>query len=201
MSDHAALLAALEAAPDDDGAWLVYADYAEEHNFPFAAALREAVARRAWCRCRDTLARSLSRRQRRLLACDCVERLLPLFESRYPDDRRPRELVEVLRQYATGKRVAAARAAVARACRVATADTIRNADRFQIANAVAYIAYGAPERPTSTCRGAALAAVAGAFGRQVFHTPAAEFASEWSEALQAECRWQLARLLARRAGV
>lgn len=39
----------------------------------------------------------------RLFACDCAERVLPLFESERPEDRRPREAIEVARAFARGE--------------------------------------------------------------------------------------------------
>ena len=38
----------------------------------------------------------------RALACDFAEHVLPLFEAEYPDDDRPRRLVEATRQWAAG---------------------------------------------------------------------------------------------------
>jgi hypothetical protein len=42
-------------------------------------------------------------RTARIFACDCAERVLPLFEKRYPNDRRPRTAIEVARKFADGK--------------------------------------------------------------------------------------------------
>jgi len=39
----------------------------------------------------------------RLFACDCAEHVLPLFEKEYPGDKRPRQAIEVARQYAKGE--------------------------------------------------------------------------------------------------
>ena len=54
-------------------------------------------------------------RTARLFACDCAERVLPVYEKEYPDDKRPREAIETARRYAEGeatkKELAAARAA------------------------------------------------------------------------------------------
>ena len=51
----------------------------------------------------------------RLFACDCAERVLPIYEKDYPKDKRPRQAIEVARRYAEGKasdsELAAARAA------------------------------------------------------------------------------------------
>jgi len=54
-------------------------------------------------------------RTARLFACDCAERVLPLFEGEHPADTRPREAIETARRYANGeatvKELAAARVA------------------------------------------------------------------------------------------
>ena len=42
-------------------------------------------------------------RTARLFACDCAERVLPIFENYYPKDNRPRKAIEVARQFADGK--------------------------------------------------------------------------------------------------
>ena len=39
----------------------------------------------------------------RLLACDYAERVLPIFEKRYPDDKRPRQAIETSRRFAIGE--------------------------------------------------------------------------------------------------
>ncbi len=47
-----------------------------------------------------------------LEAADCAERVLPLFESRFPNDDRPRRAIEAARAWARGEiRVGAARSA------------------------------------------------------------------------------------------
>jgi hypothetical protein len=42
-------------------------------------------------------------RTARLFAADCAERVLPIFEARYPDDDRPRKAIETARKYARGE--------------------------------------------------------------------------------------------------
>lgn len=42
----------------------------------------------------------------RLFACDCAERVLPIFESICPDDDRPRQAIETVRRYAVGEATA-----------------------------------------------------------------------------------------------
>ena len=61
----------------------------------------------------------------RLFACDCAERVLPLFEKEYPDDKRSRLVIETSRRFANGKatqeELTAARAAARDASRTAWA--------------------------------------------------------------------------------
>jgi hypothetical protein len=42
-------------------------------------------------------------RTARLFACDCAERVLPLFGSRRPDDSRPRAAIAIARSFANGE--------------------------------------------------------------------------------------------------
>jgi uncharacterized protein (TIGR02996 family) len=99
MTDHDAFLAALEANSGDDFAWLVYADWLEEQGEGLAGVLRGAIESGLWTHWtwRQDLFRPLDQRRLQLLACDCVERVLPFFERLYPDDRRFREFLEALR--------------------------------------------------------------------------------------------------------
>lgn len=39
----------------------------------------------------------------RLFACDCAESVLHIYEKEFPDDKRPREAIEVARRFAIGK--------------------------------------------------------------------------------------------------
>lgn len=42
-------------------------------------------------------------RTARLFACDCAEHVLPIYENKYPGDKRPRQSIEVSRRYANGE--------------------------------------------------------------------------------------------------
>ena len=59
----------------------------------------------------------------RLFACDCAERVLPLFEKERPGDERPRKAIDTARAYVAGaatvEQLAAARAAAWAAARAA----------------------------------------------------------------------------------
>lgn len=46
------------------------------------------------------LAGKMNPRQRRLFACDCAEHVLWVFEKHNPNDKRPRDLIEILRRFA-----------------------------------------------------------------------------------------------------
>ena len=61
-------------------------------------------------------------RELRLFACDCAERVLPLFERERPDDARPRMAIEIARRYANGKAVSEETAAAGDAARAAAGD-------------------------------------------------------------------------------
>ena len=37
-----------------------------------------------------------------LFACDCAERVLPIFEASFPDDKRPRDAINTARRYIAG---------------------------------------------------------------------------------------------------
>ena len=62
----------------------------------------------------------------RLFACDCAERVLPIYEKKHFDDKRPRKAILAARKYANGKinkrELAAARAAAGDAARDAAWD-------------------------------------------------------------------------------
>ncbi len=59
----------------------------------------------------------------RLLACDYAERVLPIFEKKYPRDNRLRQAIDISRKYANGEatsgELAAARDAAGAAVRAA----------------------------------------------------------------------------------
>jgi hypothetical protein len=63
----------------------------------------------------------------RLFACDCAERVLPIYEKDYPDDKRPRHAVETARLYAEGKATQKARAAAGAAAGDAAGSAARDA--------------------------------------------------------------------------
>ena len=60
-------------------------------------------------------------REIRLLACDYTERVLPLFEKEFPEDRRPRRAIEVTRLFADGQATKDELGAAAKAAKAAVA--------------------------------------------------------------------------------
>ena len=103
------------------------------------AALGIPATDRAWA-----LVRLISVRMRVAWSCDCAERVLPIWERRYPNDRRPHEAIRVARAWIRGEatilevRAAAAAAYAAAAAAYAAAD-----DAYAAADASAYAAYAA----------------------------------------------------------
>ncbi len=69
-----------------------------------------------------------------LAACDCAETVLPIFEKKYPNDKRPRTAIETARKWAEGK-------ASIEEVRAAYADTANAA--YAAANADDAAAYAA----------------------------------------------------------
>ena len=56
-----------------------------------------------WDWCRWLFVRLLDIKSNRILAIYCAELVLPIFEEKYPTDKRPREAVEAARLYAKGE--------------------------------------------------------------------------------------------------
>jgi hypothetical protein len=64
----------------------------------------------------------------RLWACDCAERVLPIYERECPGDLRPRQAIEVARRYARGEATLEELAAARAAARAAASAAARDAD-------------------------------------------------------------------------
>ena len=115
-------------------------------------------------------------------ACDCAERVLPFFEKQYPDDKRPRNAIEITRQWLRGEVTAAAWAAAWAAARDAARDAARAASR-----AAAWDA-------SMAARAAAWDATrAAAWDAAWDATRAAAWDAAWDAAWAAEKKWQLKR--------
>jgi uncharacterized protein (TIGR02996 family) len=198
MTDHDAFLAALEANPADDFAWLAYADWLEEQGDALAGVLRGGIESRVWLRWhwRYDLMRPFGRRRRQLLACDCVERVLPLFEGRYPDDLRPRQFIEAIRCESTSPQFVATRRALRHAYRAQNWNSAANeVARLAVANEVVQLITLIPYNPTHVCHGAPGATIFGLFGPDAHRALPSQSKPEWQAVRDAEIRWQIARLL------
>lgn len=68
-------------------------------GLPFPGCLRGAISALA-VRCGIVVRVSWDDREQRLFACDCAERVLPIFERAHPGDLRTREAIRVARAYA-----------------------------------------------------------------------------------------------------
>jgi immunity protein 5 of polymorphic toxin system len=110
-----------------------------------------------------------------LVSCDIAETVLPLFEKKYPEDKRPREAIEVARAWATcpksDKKKAAAYAAAAYAAADAYAAAAAYAAGYAAAPyaaaaaayaAAAYAAYAAADADAAAAAYVAAAAYAAA---------------------------------------
>jgi len=112
----------------------------------------------------------------RLLACDYAEHVLRIFETRYPDDYRPREAIAVSRRYARGEATDAELSAA-----------------WYAAGAAAVAAWYAAGAATWAAAGAAADSAAGAAW---YAAGAATWAAagDAGDAGDAERTWQEARL-------
>ena len=80
--------------------WLGQAIYEAEYDGEIVRGDDKVVVRKA------RIIRKLdawNERTARLFACDCAEHVLHIFENEYPDDNRPRKVIEVARRYANGE--------------------------------------------------------------------------------------------------
>ena len=117
----------------------------------------------------------------RLFACDCAERVLPLFEKEEPNDKRPRQTIEVARKYARSE---------------ATQEELDTA--WDAARVAAWTADGAAAEDAA--RAAAWAAAwdaawAAAWDAAGAAAKAAAGAAAWAAAWDAEREWQKQHLL------
>jgi hypothetical protein len=111
----------------------------------------------------------------RLFACDCAERVLPLYEKDYPADKRPRHAIEVAQLFADGK---------------------ATQEELDAARAAAWAAAGAAAWAAAwVARDAALAARDAALAAAGAAALAAARAAEWAAAGAAEWKWQPKRLM------
>src|SRR5690348_552706 len=80
--------------------WVDTALYEAEYDGERVDAADKIVVRRARLLRRVA---AWNERTMRLVACDCAEHVLGLFERRRPGDGRPRQAIAVVRRYANGE--------------------------------------------------------------------------------------------------
>ena len=125
-------------------------------------------------------------RAMRLFACDCAERVLPIYEAQHRDDQRPREAIAVARRFANGE---------------ATRDALdaARAAAWDAAGDAAWAAAG--DAAWDAARAAAGAAAGDAAGDAAWNAAwaaawAAAGDAAWDAAWDAERSWQGARFQA-----
>ncbi len=74
----------------------------------------------------------------REFACNCAERVLPMYEGQYPDDDRPRQLIEVARRFASGNATEQELTAAFRAVQRAAIDSTSTARTTALASGSIY---------------------------------------------------------------
>lgn len=128
----------------------------------------------------------------RLLACDYAEHVLPIFETRYPDDDRPRKAIAVSRRYARGAATDAELVAAwyaAWAARAAAGDAARTA---------AEAAWAATRYAAWEAAGHAVGAAMDAARPAAWYAARSAARSAWADARTAawaaELQWQEQRL-------
>jgi hypothetical protein len=142
-------------------------------------------------------------------AADCAERVLPVFEGRYPDDKRPRAAIEATRRCiddpsADNRQSIAAAYAAARsaanfvaAARADAADAAARA-AYAAADAAARAAYAAARAYAADAAARAADAVAAAAADAAVDAYAAQAYAAAPRAaadLQTERQWQRVRLI------
>lgn len=120
--------------------------YGMARPIPLSVVLKYAGIRNTfWC-IRKLKLSPEQQKDLRLFAADCAERVLPIFEKKYPTDMRPRNAIQAARDFVGGKidRAAAyayANAASAAAYAYAYADADADAANAAAAAAAAAYAY------------------------------------------------------------
>ena len=118
----------------------------------------------------------------RLFACDVSEDVLDIFESKYPNDSRPRNAIEVARRFAHGEDTREELAAARDAAWAAARDSARDA---------AWAAAGAARDAAWAAAGAARAAAGAAAGADAW---AAAWAAAGDAARARYSNWLVVRL-------
>jgi uncharacterized protein (TIGR02996 family) len=200
LTDALPFLDALESDPGDDSLWLVFSDWLEEHAVPrLPERVRDAVGSATWGRFRLEEFRALDVPSRRLVACDILERILPIFEARYPDEVGVRHYLDRLR----GPTQPSQHTHFNSAQHTAYSDSLRDPNRFAAAfDVLGLIADTVSGR---SYHGAILRAhrpvIVDRFGPEARYDPNRPYRPEWAVVREVEHRWQVARLLRYRFGL
>jgi len=110
-------------------------------------------------------------------ACDCVERVLPIFEKQCPEDKRPRNAIEVTRAWLAGK---------------ATLEEVKTAaDAAYVTNAAYYVARAS----YAAANAAADATAADATAARAARAARAAINAAYGATCSAERTWQVSRML------
>ena len=80
--------------------WLDEAIFEVEYRGEIVKDDNKCVVRKARLICK---LETWNEKSARLFAADCAEKVLPIFESEYPEDDRPRKAIQAARDYANGK--------------------------------------------------------------------------------------------------
>ena len=158
--------------------------YGEEAPIPLAMVLESnGLSDALWClRAVPPEAEAQRDRLARLLACDYAEHVLSIFEAAYPEDKCPRQAIEVSRRFVRGEATTDEMAAAWAAAWAATEATA-GAGTWTAARAAAWAA----------ARAAARAAAGDAAGAAAW---AAAWAAAGAAAWAAERTWQKERFIA-----
>lgn len=134
----------------------------------------------------------------RHFACDCAERVLPIFEDRFPDNR-PRAAIEAARQYADGRidcrKIHAANSAALSAARSAALSAAQSVANSAALSAADSAAWSATWRATWSAASAAASAANSAALSAASAANSATASVALSAANSAERRWQARRLM------
>jgi hypothetical protein len=179
----------MEWATDDVQLYVVETRYktTDDSNKVLARQARALYRVEAW-----------NERNLRHFACDCAERVLPLFEQGYPNDTRPRVAITTARRFADGlatsKELAAARAAAW----AAAGDAARAAAWAAAGDAAGDAAWAAGWAAARAAAWAAARAAAwdAAWDDAWDDAGDAARAAAWDAARAAETSWQIERLTA-----
>ena len=140
-------------------------------------------------------------KQKRLMACDFAEMCLDNFENEYPDDKRPREAIEVSRRYANGAATTEELEAASEA-----ASAARSAARSEAASArsAAESARSAArsEAASEAASAAASAAESAAWSEAASAARSAAWSAAWSAAsARSAARSAIMKIVKKYAGI